>query len=116
VAEQGLESDIAQHLLPSMPGVVEQDQPLAGNAARLFFKVAKAEARRGLAPAPDSAFNFRPAVRCCLSVSLSSPTRRATKLQYCYSHPVEGMHGRLPFWASQEVQRATQELRIDIFL
>ena len=65
--EQGLESDIAQHLLPgALPGE-EQDQPLAGNAARLSSKVAKAEARRGLAPAPDSAFNFRPAVRCCLS-------------------------------------------------
>lgn len=47
-----------------MPGAGEQDQPLAGNAARLSSKVAKAEARRGLAPAPDSALNFRPAVSC----------------------------------------------------
>ncbi|CAL8466123.1 g5659 [Coccomyxa elongata] len=59
---KGLESDIAQHVLPgALPGD-EQDQPLAGNAARLSSKVAKAEARRGLPPAPDSAFNFRPAV------------------------------------------------------
>ena len=37
-------------------------EPLAGLVARLASKVAKAEARQGLVPAPESALNFRPAV------------------------------------------------------
>ncbi len=37
-------------------------QSLGGLAARLASKVAKAEARQGMAPAPESALNFRPAV------------------------------------------------------
>jgi hypothetical protein len=54
---------MAQSLLPGMPAAGQGEQVLGGDAARLSSKVAKAEARRQLAPAPDSAFNFRPAVR-----------------------------------------------------
>ena len=62
ISTQGLESDIAQHLLPDGDSAIGSGQPLGGLAARLSSKVAKAEARQDLPPAPESALNFRPAV------------------------------------------------------
>ena len=62
ISTQGLESDIAQHLLPDGDSAIGSGQPLGGLAARLSSKVARAEARQDLPPAPESALNFRPAV------------------------------------------------------
>ena len=59
---QGVEADVMQGLLPSGEGRQGSGQHLGGLAARLSSKVARAEARQGMAPAPESAFNFRPAV------------------------------------------------------
>ena len=62
ISAQGLETDIAQHLLPDGDSAMGSGQPLGGLAARLSSKVARAEARQDLPPAPESALNFRPAV------------------------------------------------------
>ena len=59
---QGVEADVAQRLLPSGEGGQGSGQHLGSLAARLSSKVARAEARQGMAPAPESALNFRPAV------------------------------------------------------
>ena len=65
-APQGLNAHVAAHLGPGAPGTPSEDGSLGGLAARLASKMAKAEARlASLAPAPDSAFNFRPAVGAC---------------------------------------------------
>lgn len=55
---------LEEHLEPGAAGTPPEPAALGGLAARLASKVAKAEARlASLAPAPDSALNFRPAVR-----------------------------------------------------
>jgi hypothetical protein len=74
---QGLEADLAAHL----PGPGQEEEgTLRGAAARLASKVAKAEARlASLAPAPDSALNFRPAVRAVwVPTAVVGHSRRGT--------------------------------------
>ena len=62
IIAEDFELDIAQHLLPNGDSASGSGQPLGGLAARLSSKVARAEARQDLPPAPESALNFRPAV------------------------------------------------------
>ena len=67
VMQQGLAAHAAAHAEPGAAGTPPEHASLGGLAARLASKVAKAEARlASLAPAPDSALNFRPAVRAVL--------------------------------------------------
>lgn len=61
-------------------------QPLGSLAARLAAKVAKAEARQGMVPAPESALNFRPAVSALANL-LSS--------QHCDALPKAGLLPRI---------------------
>lgn len=60
-------ADVEPH---AAPAALPQPGPAAAGAAplttaKLLSKLSKAEAQKGMLPAPDSALNFRPSVRPC---------------------------------------------------